>query len=155
MGGSANLDVLAPDSTFLREEFGHWRLGGSPGQRVPCVFGQRLNGYHPFEGFAVVIYFTLALRPYYSSKRSQSPCDGRCVLRPDECSFSEVAVAHALSARAVSLCSPPVAVRLGREKGPLVVMLLGCGRWPTCLVLAGLATELATELAPGVFQASA
>jgi hypothetical protein len=26
------------------------RLGGAPDLRVPCVFGQRLDGYHPFEG---------------------------------------------------------------------------------------------------------
>jgi hypothetical protein len=28
---------------------------------LPCVFGQRLNGYHPFEGSIVVFYFALAL----------------------------------------------------------------------------------------------
>jgi hypothetical protein len=40
----------------------HRRLGGSPDLiRVPCVFGQRLNHYHPSEGFIVVFYFTLAL----------------------------------------------------------------------------------------------
>jgi hypothetical protein len=37
------------------------RLGGTPDLRVPCVFGQRLNGYHPFEGTIVVWYFALAL----------------------------------------------------------------------------------------------
>jgi hypothetical protein len=28
---------------------------------VSCVFGQRLNSYHPFEGSVVVFYFALAL----------------------------------------------------------------------------------------------
>jgi hypothetical protein len=39
----------------------HRRPGGSPDLRVPCVFGQRLDGYHPVEGLVVVFYFTLAL----------------------------------------------------------------------------------------------
>jgi hypothetical protein len=55
-------------------------------------------------------------------------------------------VAHELSVRAVSLCSPPEVVRLGRQKGSLIAMLSGYGRWSTYLV-AGLAA--------GVFQASA
>jgi hypothetical protein len=32
------------------------RLGGAPDLRVPCAFGQRLNGYHPFGGHIVVFY---------------------------------------------------------------------------------------------------
>jgi hypothetical protein len=37
------------------------QLGGAPDLRAPCVFGQRLNGYHPFEGSIAVVYFALAL----------------------------------------------------------------------------------------------
>ena len=37
------------------------RLGGLPDLRVPCVFGQRLDGYNPFEGSIAVFFFALAL----------------------------------------------------------------------------------------------
>ena len=47
------------------------RLGGAPDLRVPCVFGQRLNGYHPFEGSIVVFYFALAPREGEDSASDQ------------------------------------------------------------------------------------
>ena len=43
------------------------RLGGAPDLRVPCVFGQRLNGYHPVEGSIVV--FNIALVPVFAEPR--------------------------------------------------------------------------------------
>jgi hypothetical protein len=43
------------------------RLGGASDLRVPCVFGQRLNGYHPAEGSIVV--FNFALAPVFAEPR--------------------------------------------------------------------------------------
>ena len=47
------------EATLFSSVSSHRRLSGSPGLRVPCVFGQRLNDYHPFEGFIVVFYFAV------------------------------------------------------------------------------------------------
>jgi hypothetical protein len=38
------------------------RLGGAPDLRVPCVFGQRLNGYHPFEGLEFELILVNAIQ---------------------------------------------------------------------------------------------
>jgi hypothetical protein len=45
-------------------------LGGSPDQRVPCVFGQRLKGNYSTEGSMVAFFFALALRV----RRGRSAC---------------------------------------------------------------------------------